>query len=209
MIDFYVKKLIKSIFGIFYHIHVIGAGNVPSFGPSIFISNHQSYLDAPLIYAIMKRDVKFLAYYTLFDIKFVGKVLKYHKDIPIKDKDIEEIKKAFSECCDILNNNELLCIFPEGNLTNNGQIRDFRAGIKHLWGQCPTPIIPVAISGFWDTIYSRKPWYKKIFQNPFKKKHLWINIGQPLHNNFQPDPEMLRLVVVALHTQIEQFKKSV
>lgn len=209
MIDVYVKKLMRSAIRLFYHVHVVGEKNIPDFGSAVFICNHQSYLDAPALFCTMKRDVKFLAYYKLFDIKFVGKILRYHHDIPIKDKDIEQIKKAFGECCDVLNNNELLFIFPEGNLTNNGTIREFRSGIKHLWSQCPSPIIPVAISGFWDTIYSRKPWYKKILQNPFKKKHIWINIGVPLSSNHQPDPEILRQMVVALHDQISTFKKAV
>ena len=205
MIDQLVQSLIRKVVGTLYSVHITGLENIPETGPIVLICNHQSYLDAPVLYAFIKRDVKFLAYYKLFETPFVGKILKIHHDVPIKEKDLEQIKIAFEQCCDILNRNELLCVFPEGNLTNDGTIKDFKHGIRHLWNQCPTPIIPIAIDGFWNTCFSRKPAGKESFKNPFKKKHIYVNIGKPMNFTYYPTPDYLKQVVSDLQKNIVKY----
>lgn len=206
MLDKLVKSLIRKFISTLYEVHIIGLDNIPLTGPTIIISNHQSYLDAPAFLVFLKRDVKFLAYYKLFEVRLVGKILKVHHDVPIKDKDKEQIKQAFQQCCDILHNQEMLCIFPEGNLTPDGTIYEFKHGIKHLWSQCPTQIIPMSIHGFYETVFSRKAVHKKSFQNPFRKKHIWINIGKPLNFTTPPDPSYLKSQVEKLHDQLLSLK---
>jgi 1-acyl-sn-glycerol-3-phosphate acyltransferase len=205
MLDQIVQKLIRTVTKTLYHVHITGLENIPDTGSVVLISNHQSYLDAPILYAYVKRDVKFLAWYKLFEHPFIGKILKFHHDIPIKDKDIEQIKQAFGQCCDVLNNKELLCVFPEGNLTDDGTIKEFKHGIKYLWNQCPTPIIPIAIDGFYDTIFSRKPEKKKLLKNPFKKKHIYVIIGKPMNFTYYPTPDYLRQVVLDLQKNIQHI----
>lgn len=203
------KKFIKIGLSIFYDIHVTGLENIPKKGQAIIIMNHQSFLDAPILYAYVKRDIKFLAYYKLFNIKFLGKILKFHHDIPIKDKDLNAVKQAFGQCCDVLNANQLLCMFPEGSLTPDGQVHIFKPGIKHLWAQCPSPIIPVAIEGAYETIFSRNALipHRFILRNPFRRKKIYINIGKKYIQ--QVDTDALRSKVVALRQEIQSvFTKS-
>ena len=205
MLDKLMKTIFRKFLNTLYDVHIIGLDNIPNFGPIILVSNHQSYLDAPALLGFIKRDVKFLAYYKLFEVFFVGKILKVHHDVPIKDKDKDQIKQAFSQCCDILNNKEILCIFPEGNLTPDGEVREFKHGIKYLWSQCPNQIIPISIHGFYETVFSRKKTHKKLFQNPFKKKQLWINIGKPINFSSAPDPDFLRSEVLRLQKEIKDL----
>ena len=202
------KRFLKIVLGIFYDIHVSGLENIPKTGQSIIVMNHQSFLDAPILYAYVKRDIKFLAYYKLFDVKFLGKLLKFHHDIPIKDKDKEAIKEAFGQCCNVLNNKHLLCMFPEGWLTPDGKIHEFKSGIKHLWSQCPSPIIPVAIDGAFETVFSRNSLipHRLVLRNPFRRKKIYINIGKLYPH--QVNQANLRSSVVALHQEINHvFKK--
>ena len=209
MLDQLVQSLIRKVANTLYHVHITGLENIPATGSVVLICNHQSYLDAPLLYAHIKRDVKFLAYYKLFEKPLVGKILKIHHDVPIKDKDLEQIKQAFNECCDILHKEQLLCLFPEGNLTSDGTIKDFKHGIKYLWHQCPTPIIPIAIDGFWDTIFSRNPDVRKLLRNPFKRKHIYITVGKQMNFTYYPTPDYLKQVVCDLQKNTpKHYKKN-
>ena len=195
MIKFILRAAIKA----FYKVEVTGLDNLPKHGPAILAMNHQSYLDAVALYAFVDRDINFLAYYKLFDVKFVGSILRKHKDIAIKEKDAEQIKHAFAQCCDVLDHDKLLCIFPEGALSPDGEIHSFKHGIKHLWMNCPKPIIPIAIDGFWHTIFSRRPLKAKLRTNPFRRKKLKINIAPSIQFDGQPAyPANLQSIVEKL-----------
>ena len=197
MIKFILKGVIKAL----YKVEIKGLEHLPKSGSAIIACNHQSYLDALALYVFSDRDINFLAYYKLFEIKFVGSILKKHKDVAIKDKDVEQIKQAFEQCCDILDHDKLLCIFPEGTLSPDGEIHQFKSGIKHLWMKCPKPIIPVAIDGFWHTMFSRRPVKDKLC-NPFKRKVLKINIAPPVIFNGEPAyPANLQNIIEKLQKQ--------
>lgn len=199
MKDKIVKLLLRAVIKAFYKVEIKGLENIPKHGPALLAMNHQSYLDAIALYAFSERDITFLAYYKLFEVKFVGNILKKHKDIAIKDKDVEQIKHAFEQCCDVLNDNKLLCIFPEGTLSPDGKIHSFKSGIKHLWMKCPKPIIPIAIDGFWHTAFSRRPLKDKLKTNPFKRKILKIIIAPSISFNGEPAyPANLQTIVEKL-----------
>lgn len=192
------KTTIRAVLKAFYKVEVTGLENIPLNGPAIIVSNHQSFLDAVVLCAFLPRDITFLAYYKLFEIRLLGLILQKHKDIPIKDKDPEQIKWAFQQCCDALNDDRLLCIFPEGSLTPDGDIKEFKRGLKHLWTQCAKPIIPVAIDGFWDTAFSRKKYKFPGVRQFFTRKTLKVNIGPCLSYNSPPDTALLKKIIEVL-----------
>ena len=61
-----------------------------------------------------------------------------------------------------LRDGNLVCIFPEGRLTSDGEIGDFRAGMMRILKETPVPVVPLALSGLWDSMFSRK--YPAIWQ---------------------------------------------
>jgi len=193
-----LKKIIKTALRLLYNIKITGLENIPEHGPAIIICNHQSYLDAVVLCAFSPRDITFLSWYKLFESKVLGFILKAHKDIPIKDGDAEQRKWAFNQCCDVLSNSRLLCLYPEGSLSPDGEIHEFKKGLKHLWSQCAKPIIPIAIDGFYDTAFSRKPKHQRRFKDYFKRKTLIVNIGPSMSFSSPPDTALLKKIIEVL-----------
>jgi len=70
-----------------------------------------------------------------------------------------------------------VCIFPEGKLTSDGQISEFKAGVKRILDETPVPVVPMALQGLWGSFFSRDP-NKGIF------RRLWSRVtlvaGEPI-----------------------------
>lgn len=199
MIKSSAKFIIRALLNSLYDVKITGIENLPASGPAIIVCNHQSYLDAVALCAFLPRDITFLAYYKLFEVRLLGAILKKHKDIPIKDKDPAAVKQAFNQCSIVLSEGRLLCIFPEGNLSPDGDIKEFKKGLKHLWTQCPKPIVPIAIDGFFDTAFSRKKNKFKGFKL-LKRKTLKINVGPVISYNSPPDTALLKKIIEVLQS---------
>ncbi|MGK7635297.1 1-acyl-sn-glycerol-3-phosphate acyltransferase, partial [Salmonella enterica] len=58
---------------------------------------------------------------------------------------------------DYVRDGELVCIFPEGKLTADGEMNEFRAGIERIIEETPVPVIPMALQGLWGSFFSRDP----------------------------------------------------
>jgi 1-acyl-sn-glycerol-3-phosphate acyltransferase len=123
------------------------------------------------------------------------------KAIPIasaKD-DATILERAFELTAAALRDGELVCIFPEGRLTRDGEIAAFRTGLTRIVTETPVPVIPMAIAGLWGSMFSRRT--PKIWQRlPRKLWHLVVvNVGEPLPPDEGAIPEELRQRVRALY----------
>jgi Acyltransferase len=122
------------------------------------------------------------------------------KAIPIasaKD-DAAILERAFEITASALRDGELVCIFPEGRLTRDGEIASFRAGLTRIVAETPVPVIPMAITGLWGSMFSRRT--PKIWQRLPRK--LWhrvtVTVGEPVAPE-NAEPEALREHVCALY----------
>ena len=79
------------------------------------------------------------------------------KAIPIagEKESPEVLEQAFEEIAAALSDGQLVCIFPEGQLTSDGQIGPFRPGVMRILERTPVPVVPMALSGLWRSIFSR------------------------------------------------------
>jgi 1-acyl-sn-glycerol-3-phosphate acyltransferase len=97
-----------------------------------------------------------------------------------------------------LRHGDLVCIFPEGRLTRDGEIAAFRIGLTRIVTETPVPVIPIAIAGLWGSIFSRRT--PRLRQRLPRK--LWhrvvVNVGKPVPPEYTV-PEDLRARVCALY----------
>jgi 1-acyl-sn-glycerol-3-phosphate acyltransferase len=79
--------------------------------------------------------------------------------IPIagRKEDIQIYEKAFTRIAQYLKDGELVCIFPEGKLTADGEINEFKGGLTRILEETPVPVIPLALQGLWGSFFSRDP----------------------------------------------------
>ncbi len=111
---------------------------------------------------------------------------------------LEKRGPCFPESAAALRDGELVCIFPEGRLTRDGDIAAFRSGLTRIITETPVPVIPIAIAGLWGSMFSRRS--PKIWQRLPRK--LWhrvvLNVGGPIAPE-NAVPEELRERVRALY----------
>lgn len=133
----------------------IGFEHIPETGPAILICNHVSYMDGPIIDAGCKRLVRYIIDEDIYNTPGVHYIMKLDRAIPIAPNR-KSVEKAFEEVSNGLKNGDIICIFPEGFLTFTGGLGRFRPGIEWMIKRDPVPIIPMALSGLWGSVFSRK-----------------------------------------------------
>jgi len=157
------RRIIHSLTLWVYKPTYIGFENIPAEGPAILISNHVSYMDGPIIDAGCTRNVRYLIDQDIFNLPFVHYLMAKNRSIPIAYHR-KSVEAAFDEISAGLKAGDLICIFPEGFLTFTGSLGRFRPGIEWITRRDPTvPVIPIALSGLWGSVFSRK--YSK---SPFR-----------------------------------------
>ena len=141
-----------------YRLKVTGLENIPLEGPALLVCNHVSYMDAVLILGAVPRPTRFVMYYKIFDIPGMNVVFRATRAIPIAGakEDAELMERAFAEVDAALAEGELVCIFPEGRLTSDGEIGPFRQGVERILATRPVPVVPVALRGMWESMWSKR-----------------------------------------------------
>ncbi len=132
--------------------------HVPDAGPALIVCNHVSYVDALVIGGAVPRPIRFVMYYRIFNIPFLRWVFKTARAIPIAGakEDPELMQRAFDEVDRALAAGELIGIFPEGALTKDGEIATFRQGVEKILAARPVPVVPLALTGMWSSMWSKR-----------------------------------------------------
>jgi acyl-[acyl-carrier-protein]-phospholipid O-acyltransferase/long-chain-fatty-acid--[acyl-carrier-protein] ligase len=138
-----------------YRLDVAGRERVPARGGALLVPNHVSMADAVLLIASLDRPVRFLMFKGLYDHPLVKPFAKILKVIPISsDQGPREMIHSLREATQALQNGELVCIFPEGQMTRIGQMLPFRRGMERIIKGVDVPIIPVNLDGVWGSVFS-------------------------------------------------------
>ncbi|NBO18622.1 MAG: hypothetical protein EBV03_05220 [Proteobacteria bacterium] len=153
--DIIYRKIIHFLVKAVYRPTYSGFENIPAEGPAILIANHVSYMDGPLIDAGCKRNVRYLIDQDIYNVPGIHYLMTRNRSIPIA-YNRKSVEKAFDEISEGLKAGDLICIFPEGFLTFTGSLGRFRPGIEWISKRDPVPVIPIALSGLWGSVFSRK-----------------------------------------------------
>jgi 1-acyl-sn-glycerol-3-phosphate acyltransferase len=142
----------------FYRIRTSGLENIPDEGAVLLVCNHISFLDPLVIMGCVRRPVRFVTYYKIFQMPFLRFVFRAAKAIPIAGakEDPEIMRRAFEEVDKELAEGNIVCIFPEGGITRDGQIQGFRPGVEKILARRPVPVVPLALRGLWGSVFSRR-----------------------------------------------------
>lgn len=132
--------------------------NVPDEGAALIVCNHVSYMDALILSATIPRPVRFVMYYKIFNIPVMRWIFRTAKAIPIAGarEDPALMQAAFDEVDKALADGELVCIFPEGALTRDGEMGAFKSGVEKILERRPVPVVPMALRGMWASMWSRR-----------------------------------------------------
>lgn len=156
--EFLMRFLSWILVNTLYRIKLDGLDRIPEEGPALLVCNHVSFMDALIIGGSVRRPVRFVMYYKIFNIPVLSFIFRTAKAIPIAGykENPELLAKAFDEVDKELEAGNLVCIFPEGGLTKDGDIAEFKGGMEKIIERRPVPVVPLALRGLWGSIFSRR-----------------------------------------------------
>jgi len=182
--EFLMRFLVWMLIHTIYRVRVIGMDNIPEEGPVIIASNHVSYVDPLILGGMIRRPVNFVMYYRIYRIPLLKFIFKTGKAIPIasKKENLEILQEAYRRMHLVLEEGDVLGIFPEGKITSDGEIADFKPGIDKVIAEQPVPVVPVALCNLWGSMFSRRdPLHKR---RPYK---FWSTIELRIGEAIPPE----------------------
>lgn len=156
--EFLMRFITWVLVNTLYRVRADGLQHVPEDGPVLLVCNHVSYMDPLLLMANLRRPVRFVMYYKIFNIPLMSFLFRTAKAIPIAGykEDAAVLQQAYDAIDDALAAGEVVCIFPEGGLTGDGRIAPFRPGVEKILARRPVPVVPLALRGLWGSVWSRR-----------------------------------------------------
>jgi len=154
LMRFIVWILVHSV----YRLEKSGLEHVPDEGPAVIVCNHVSFVDALIIAAACRRPVRFVMDHRIYGLPVLNFVFRTSRTIPIAPakEDPRMMERAFEAMAQALKEGDVVAIFPEGRITDNGDLYPFRPGITRILAATPVPVIPMALRGLWGSFFSRK-----------------------------------------------------
>jgi len=138
-----------------YRIHLEGRENIPAKGGALLVPNHVSMVDAVLLIASIDRPIRFLMFKGSYDHPLVKPFAKIMGVIPISSQlRPREMIQSLRTATQALKDGEIVCIFPEGQMTRIGQMLPFRRGMERIIKGVDVPIIPANLGGVWGSVFS-------------------------------------------------------
>jgi 1-acyl-sn-glycerol-3-phosphate acyltransferase len=156
--EFLMRFLVWILVNILYRVRSTGLENIPEKGAAVLVCNHVSFVDALLVGGSIRRPVRFVMYYKIFQIPLLRFIFKTAKAIPIASakEDAKLLEEAYEQIDRELSEGHIVCIFPEGGISRDGEVHRFRPGIEKIIERRPVPVIPMALGGIWGSWFSRQ-----------------------------------------------------
>jgi 1-acyl-sn-glycerol-3-phosphate acyltransferase len=157
--EFLMRFVAWMLTHLLYRAQVVGIDeNVPDEGPALVVCNHVSYTDPLVLMGAIPRPTRFVMYYKIFNTPGMSWLFRNARAIPIagarEDKALMEA--AFLEVDKALAEGEIVGIFPEGKLSTDGEIAEFKSGVERILKARPVPVVPMAIRGMWASVFSKQ-----------------------------------------------------
>jgi 1-acyl-sn-glycerol-3-phosphate acyltransferase len=155
--EFLMRFLAWLLIHTFYRVEKEGLERIPEEGACVLVCNHVSYVDAVVIAACVRRPIRFVMDHRIFRIPLLSFIFRTMRTIPIAParEDAGMKDRAFAEVAQALRGGEMVGIFPEGRLTDTGELNAFRPGIRQIVETTPVPVVPLALRGLWGSFFSR------------------------------------------------------
>jgi 1-acyl-sn-glycerol-3-phosphate acyltransferase len=167
--EFLMRFLAWLLIHTIHRVRTVNAELIPKRGAAMLVCNHVSYVDAIVIMAASPRPIRFVMDHRIFKLPLLSWLFRTAKAIPIAPakEDPWLMEKAYVDIAQALHEGDLVCIFPEGKLTRDGEINEFKGGIMKILERTPVPVLPMALRGLWGSLLTRGK--GNPFQRSFKR----------------------------------------
>jgi 1-acyl-sn-glycerol-3-phosphate acyltransferase len=197
--EFLMRFLAWILIHTFYRVDESGLENIPAEGACVIVCNHVSFVDAVVIAACVRRPIRFVMDHRIFSVPLLNFIFRTMRAIPIAParEDLAMMERAFEDAAKALKTGEIVCIFPEGRITDNGELNRFRPGLQRILEQAPVPVVPMALRGLWGSFFSRTSGGKAMRRLRGIFSRIALVVGTPIAPALAT-PEFLQATVLAM-----------
>jgi 1-acyl-sn-glycerol-3-phosphate acyltransferase len=195
--EFLMRFLVWILIHSVYRLRKAGLERIPEEGPAILVCNHVSYVDALVITAACRRPIRWVMDHQIFRVPVLSFFFRTARAIPIAPakEDPGVLEHAYERIAAELSAGELIGLFPEGRLTSDGEMSEFRGGVMRILEKTPVPVVPMALSGLWQSLFARNRDKLRHAMRLFPK--IRLAVGEPLAPQ-QVSPQGLHASVLEL-----------
>ncbi len=198
----YVVEMFFSFMKLFslvrHKYEYYGSENIPTDKAVLLLGNHVSWLDWIILQLGVSRRINFMMDKEIYHWKFLHPFFKKGEAIPLSPRGF---KDAFKEAHKRLMNKSVVAIFPEGEITTDGELHSFHRGYELIPKDYEGVIIPFYIDkGVFGSSFAKfKP--KNAHRNPFKRRLVRVYFGEPLPKS--TSSEDLKKIIVSMREKYE------
>lgn len=147
-------KIFSNLILLFGGIKVVTKGkeNISQKESILYISNHQSYMDIPILMKALPGNIRFVYKKSINKIPLFGWAIYLAGYIPIDRKDAREAIKSLKKASNALKKGLSIVIFPEGTRSSDGEIHEFKKGLTIIAEEAKCNLVPVIIKGSYDIL---------------------------------------------------------
>ena len=161
-----------------YRFHVDGLQHLPQSGGVLMLGNHISWIDWLVLQAASPRAIKFVMHRPIYNKWYLTWIFKIFKVIPIGGG---SSRASIQTIRDYLNNGEVVALFPEGHISYNGQINEFKKGFEHILQDIQNvSVVPFYLRGLWGSSFSRADNYYKTLTKKGGRREILVAFGKPI-----------------------------
>jgi acyl-[acyl-carrier-protein]-phospholipid O-acyltransferase/long-chain-fatty-acid--[acyl-carrier-protein] ligase len=191
---FVMRFILTHLVHLFFRLRVVGGENIPRSGPALVVANHVSYADAVLAGYATRRFIRFLIWKPLYETRVAKPFFDVLMAIPIDNGTPKVAIRALHAANNELKKGKLVGIFPEGQITRDGEVAPFERGYERILRGVDCPIVPIYIEGMWGHPLSRKGGEAFRSWNGWFRTRVTVHVGTPVGANTPPE-ELRRIVM--------------
>ncbi|MFM7390683.1 MAG: MFS transporter [Vampirovibrionales bacterium] len=194
-----LRYSVLAVFRVLFHLRIQGRQQIPTTGKLILAGNHSGWLDTLILQTACRRPIYFITGAAAFQIPIICWILPWFNVIPLNPR---RPKEALDHAVKKLHGGAVVCIFPEGRLTEDGQLLPFNRGVMYMARQAQASIVPFGITGGFEAWgYGQKhPRLGRICIR-FGESH---TVSPPLENK-EADKQLEKESLESLRLQVQQL----
>ena len=179
--DIVLRSVILVLCCTIYKIRKFNTERIPERGAALLVANHASFLDALLILCLTPRPVRFLVHHNFYNLPQFNWLMRWCNVIEVPPANRpKQMKQFFAEVREELRQGGMVCVFPEGGISQNGIMQSFHAGTDMMLPSPDVPVIPIRLGMLWGGLFTSSNGAMRVIA-----PHEWpipatITVGEPI-----------------------------
>ncbi len=201
----FVRILLFPLLKTRYRLHVLGLQNLPQSGGVLLLGNHISWIDWIIIQSASPRAIKFVMAKSIYSKWYIKWFVEFFNVIPISGA---SSRASLEQIRERLDNGEVVALFPEGRISYNAQLGEFKKGFEIAIKDTNHPIVPFYIHGLWGSTFSRASQRFKKMSKGGSKREIRVIFGDILPSSTTAEVLKQKINALSNRTWEEQISAS-